>query len=97
MRLFAGALLFVGFPAMADEMPLSRPVMVEEVIVSDAVQYRPKRTTVSRVVCVKCRSAGLPWGGLRPVRRVELPWGGLAEYCPPVAVSRRQVVVVTKG
>jgi hypothetical protein len=90
-----GALLFVAAPAAADEMPVDHDIVEESVIVPDASAIRAKRTVVRRVVCIKCRSAGLPWGGLRPVRKAQLPWGGLPDYCPP-AVSRT-VVLVTKG
>ena len=87
-------LVTVSAPALADEMLLYALPVERRVIAAD-VESVPRRASVRRVVCVKCRSAGLPWGGLRPVRKATLPWGGLPDYCPP-AVSRT-VVVVTKG
>jgi hypothetical protein len=89
-----GALIALGMPAAADEMPVDEQIVEDAVIVPKVYRYQPRRV-VREVVCIKCRSAHLPWGGLRPVRKAQLPWG-LPDYCPP-ALSRRTVVVVTKG
>jgi hypothetical protein len=63
----------------------------------ERVTVRPlrSRVIVVRQPCADC-GGGLPWGGLRKVRKATLPWGGLPDYCPPERVTR-EVVVVTKG
>ena len=91
----AGLSLLFPLHAAADEFPRA-PVLIEEGVVSSEVyRYPGIRVVGRRVACVKCRGSGLPWGGLRPVRRAQLPWGGLPDYCPPTV--SRSVVVVTKG
>ena len=93
LAVFAG-LMVASAPVAADEGAPDKAPTLRRVVTGDA-GYVPRRTTAHRVVCVKCRSAHLPWGGLRPVRKATLPWGGLPNYCPPVI--SRSTVVVTKG
>jgi hypothetical protein len=79
--LVAGVASADEFDLRGDERETARPLR--------------SRVLVARQPCIDC-GGGLPWGGLRKVRRATLPWGGLPDYCPPERFTR-EVVVVTKG